>query len=77
MALLLLPSDPVANNKAKNSKTESGIILDTKVAASGVGGRDTNAGVDLRFHKKSDHRAFSKNAKEVLCRWHHRNPDDF
>ena len=52
-------------------------MTDSKVDVSIFGGRYRNTGLDLRFHKSSEHLALRKIAKEVLHRLISSNLDDF
>ena len=68
MPSLILPLGPVARSKATNPKTDVGVMSGTKVETSSTGGCNRSAGVDLRFHKRSEHCDLRKTAKEVLHR---------
>ena len=77
-ASFILPSDPVANNKATTpNKNDGGIMSDANAKVSSVGGRDGSTGVDLRFHKREEHRTLSKEKKATLRKWRTGNPEAF
>ena len=76
MASFILPSDPVANNKASTSSKGGGLMSDTNANVSGVGGRD-KTGLDLRFYKRKEFMKLSKTEKDSLTAWRSSNPDAF
>ena len=71
-ASFIFPSDLVANNKAITpNKSNGGMISDTnaKMSSASIGGRDRSTDVDLRFHKREEYYALSKEPKATLRKW--------
>ena len=68
MTTFILPSDPVANNKACSNKNDKHNVPVTGIASM-VGVRHQETKLDLRFYDFEKHNALSNKDRAVLCEW--------